>query len=236
MKAIILAAGLGSRLRPMTEKVPKCMVTVNGECIIDRAIQNLIENDIFDVTVVSGYKGKILRDHLSGRFPEVRVMDNEEYATTNNMFSLWQCRTFVSGEEFILMNGDVFFDAEIIAGLLRGKHENMIACERGRFLEESMKISVRGDGTIGHICKTMSPEEAYGVSIDIYKLGVSGGIALFSEVSDIIERKGDRNSWTEVALDRCFAGTPFYPYTIEGRWMEIDDHDDLRHAEELFKS
>ncbi len=236
MKAVILAAGLGSRLRPITDTIPKCMVSVNGERIIDRQIHSLKENGISEIIVVSGYKGEVLRRHMTEHHPFVSVVDNREYDNTNNMYSLWLCRPYIKDEDFLLMNADVFFDANIITGLLKEGCENAIACDRSQYNEESMKISVREDGTIKHIGKTIPPDEAYAVSIDVYKLGISGSKALFSHVADFVENKRDRNAWTEVALDDCFPDVAFYPHDIKGRWMEIDDHKDLERSEVLFKS
>lgn len=234
MKAVLLAAGLGTRLRPITNEVPKCMVPVNGMPIIEKQILNLVENGVMDIFVVAGYKREVLKAFLNEKYPFVHVIENEVYDTTNNMFSLYMTMDFVRGSEFLLMNSDVFHDANIEAGLINSKENNMVACEYGRYIEESMKITVNDD-TITHISKQISPEDAYATSIDVYKIGVEAGNVLFDMCIDIIDKQGNRNSWTEVALDQIFSMIDFYPYKIEGRWFEIDNHDDLAAAEELFK-
>ena len=106
MKAIILAAGLGSRLRPLTDSIPKCMVEVNGVKIIDRQINNLIANKINDIYV---YKSEILREYLKSHYPFVNVINNSDYENTNNMYSLFLAKDYVIGSDFLLMNADVFF-------------------------------------------------------------------------------------------------------------------------------
>ena len=138
--------------------------------------------------------------------------------------------------EFLLMNSDVYFDADIISGLLSEKNsaKSLIACDRRGYLEESMKIIVDEKGTINHISKKITEEEHFAVSIDVYKLNKDAAEVLFNEVRDIIEVRKDENSWTEVALDGIFSKTVFEPYVIDGRWFEIDNHDDLHKAEELF--
>lgn len=234
MKAVLLAAGLGTRLRPITNEVPKCMVPVNGMPIIERQILNLVENNINDICVVAGYKSEVLKAFLQEKYPFVHVIDNTEYDTTNNMFSLYKTKEFVSGSPFLLMNSDVFHDANIEAGLLASEKANMIACEYGRYIDESMKIAVE-NGKINHISKQIAPKDAYATSIDVYKIGEDAGNILFSMCHDIIEIERNRNSWTEVALDHIFSKVDFYPYKIQGRWFEIDNHDDLASAEELFK-
>lgn len=234
MKAVLLAAGLGTRLRPITNGVPKCMVPVNGMPIIEKQILNLVENGVKDIYVVAGYKREVLKAFLNEKYPFVHVIENEVYDTTNNMFSLYMTMEFVRGAEFLLMNSDVFHDANIESGLINSKETNMVACEYGRYIEESMKITVE-NGVIQHISKQITPEEAYATSIDVYKIGVEAGNILFDMCIDIIEKQGNCNSWTEVALDQIFSKIEFNPYIIEGRWFEIDNHDDLTAAEELFK-
>ena len=90
MKALILAAGLGSRLRPLTDEVPKCMVKVNGVSIIDKQIQNLKENGVNELFVVTGYKGDILEKHIIEKYNalDIKILHNDVYDRTNNMYSL----------------------------------------------------------------------------------------------------------------------------------------------------
>lgn len=234
MKAVILAAGLGSRLRPITNEVPKCMVPVNGIRIVDKQIDNLLVNDVEDIYVVDGYKAEILASHLKEVYPLVHIVSNPRYAETNNMYSLYLTAKFVKGEEFLLMNSDVYYDADIIKGMLEGDNQSKIACDRSGYMEESMKITLDGE-KINHISKKITPEEYYAVSIDVYRISSDDSKTLFKEVEDSIIVKGDENSWTEVALDHIFKNANFRPYVIENRWFEIDDHDDLKRAEEIFK-
>lgn len=235
MKAVILAAGLGSRLRPITNEVPKCMVPVNGIRIIDKQISNLVKNGVKDIYVVDGYKAEVLGSHLKEAYPFVHIVSNPRYAETNNMYSLYLTKEYVDGEQFLLMNADVYYDTNIVTGLLEGENQSKIACDKSQYLEESMKITLDGSGKINHISKKISEADHYAVSIDVYRVSSEDSKALFKEVTDTIEVKKEENSWTEVALDNIFDHTSFYPYIIKGRWFEIDNHDDLHKAEELFK-
>ena len=233
MKAVILAAGLGSRLRPITNEVPKCMVPVNGIRIIDKQIDNLLSNGVNEIYVVDGYKAEVLAGHLKANYPQVQIVSNPRYAETNNMYSLFLTAPFVKGEEFLLMNADVYYDSNIVKGMLQGM-DSRIACDRSQYLEESMKITVDGD-KINHISKKISEAEHYAVSIDVYRISADDSKILFKEVEDTIIGRKDENSWTELALDNIFDKTTFKPYIIEGRWFEIDNHDDLQKAEVIFK-
>ena len=236
MKAVILAAGLGTRLRPITDEVPKCLVPVNGISIIDKQISNLLKGGVDEIIVVGGYKSNILLEYLS-KYSFVKFVDNVRYAETNNMYSLYLAYQYIADSEFILMNRDVYFDANIVEGLLKPEWngKSLIACDRSGYMEESMKIMVDGQGAISHISKKISESEYYAVSIDVYKLNRQASRALLVQIKDTIEVKKDENSWTEVALDEIFTQCCFVPYSIEGRWFEIDNYDDLHKAEEIFK-
>ena len=235
MKAVILAAGVGSRLRPITNDIPKCMVPVNGIRIIDKQIDNLLENNVLEIYVVSGYKCNVLSNYLREKYESIHIIRNSSYEVTNNMYSLYITSKFIKGEDFLLMNSDVYFDSSIITGLLNMPSHSAIACDNKQFIEESMKITLDGRGCINHINKKISKEDAFSVSIDVYKIGKESSMLLFDTINQIIEVEEDKNSWTEVALDQIFNKTVFMPYVINGRWFEIDNNEDLKAAEQIFK-
>ena len=210
------------------------MVPVNGIRIIDKQIDNLLVNGVTEIYVVDGYKAEILADHLKEIYPQVHIVSNPRYAETNNMYSLFLTSQYVKGEEFLLMNSDVYYDADIIKGMLEGTGQSKIACDRSGYLEESMKVTLDGE-KINHISKKITEEEHYAVSIDVYRISAADSLTLFKEVEDTIIRRKDENSWTEIALDNIFKDANFIPYVIDGHWFEIDNHDDLHKAEEIFK-
>lgn len=235
MKALILAAGLGTRLRPITDKVPKCMVPVNGITIIQKQIGNLLNNGINDIYVVVGYKSDILKTHIEslGYGSCVKVIQNIDYKTTNNMYSLFLGEKYLNNESFILMNADVFFNEDIINSLLNCNKGNLVVCERGKYLDESMKITLC-DNKITSISKKNSKELSYGTSIDVYKISDDASIQLFKIIKYYLFELKDINSWSEVALNDLFKIREFYPLEINSSWVEIDNHEDLALAETLF--
>ena len=234
-KALILAAGFGSRLAPITDNLPKSLVPVNGTPILFQQIESLHENGITDITVISGYKAEILEREVHAKWPEIRIIESVDYATTNNMYSAYLGREAVEGGPFLMMNADVFFDASVIRSLLAFDGEDAIVTEIGRYLEESMKV-VEENGRLVHISKAVTPEEARGTSIDVYKFSAAGGAAFFEVCRQYIEEKKELKLWSEVALDEVLkAGeVPFRACPLDGRWLEIDNHDDLAQAESLF--
>lgn len=167
--------------------MPKSLVPVNGKPILFKQIENLYENRVFDITVISGYKAQILSGALKEHFPEVKVLESVDYASTNNMYSAWLARADFEASPFIMMNADVFFDSSVIEALLNFPQENAIVTDIGRYIEESMKVVEKG-GRLVHISKTVSQEAALGSSIDVYKFSPEGGAAFFQKCSDYIEK------------------------------------------------
>ncbi len=235
MKAVILAAGFGSRLRPFTEVIPKCMIEVNNVKIIEKQISNLVRNNIRleDIVVVVGYKKEKIERYINEVYKGVKIIFNKDYETTNNMYSLNLAKDFVKDEEFLLMNADVYFEEEIIKELINSKHGNLIVCDDGIYIEESMKIT-KQEGKINKISKAISKQDAYGVSIDVYKFSKKANIDLFNIIHNIIYIEKNINSWTEVAIDMLFEKQDFYSLDMKYRWVEIDNLNDLKHAEEIF--
>ena len=235
MKTIILAAGCGSRLRPLTDELPKCMVEVNNVKIIEKQISNLLKNGIKleDIIIVIGYKYEKLEKYLNEVYKGVNIIVNKDYDKTNNMYSLYLTKDYIKNENFLLMNADVYYQEEIIKELLESKYENMIVCDNDRYLEESMKI-VKENEKIVKISKQITEQEAYGVSIDVYKFSSIAGTKLFEIVNNIINVEKNLNSWTEVAIDILIKQVEFHSLDMKYKWVEIDNRDDLKYAEEIF--
>ncbi len=233
MKALILAAGFGSRLAPITDTCPKSLVPVNGKPILMKQIENLLENGVNDITIVSGYKAEILEKAVHDKYPQIKIINSVDYATTNNMYSAYLAKDEMAGKAFLMMNADVFFDASVITELLACKAENAIVTDIGTYYEESMKV-IEKDGRLVEIAKTITKEDALGASIDVYKFSPAGGKAFFDKCADYIENKKELKKWSEVALNDILSEVEFLACPLKGRWLEIDNHDDLAAAEKLF--
>src|SRR5690625_911508 len=236
-KAVILAAGVGSRLRPITDSKPKCMVTVAGKPILEHQISAYLDAGISNIVVVAGYRADMVQKWCEERYPKhVNVIVNSRYETTNNMYSLYLARGEVQSDGFILSNGDVVYDPSIIKDLVEHPGEDLIGTEAGSYDEEAMKVVVK-DGFIRDISKGIPKDKAYGRSIDLYKISKKVSHQLFAEIDRVINTEHQLQDWTEVAIRNIVADgqAALHPYDIGSRnWVEIDDHRDLSLADDVF--
>jgi len=235
LKALILAAGVGSRLKPLTDDVPKSLVEVNGEPILFKQIENLQENGIFDITIIAGYKFSVLEKAVKEKFDNINIINNIDYLTTNNMYSAYLARDSFYGEDFLMMNADVYFDSIIISDLLFSKKDSLVAVDVGKYNEESMKVIER-DGKLVSISKEITKDEALGNSIDVYKFSKDSGKKFFDSCTKYVEDDKNLGLWSEVALNDILKNCVFLSSPIQGRWMEIDNLDDLKKAQKIFST
>lgn len=234
MKALILAAGLGTRLAPITDEYPKCMTeVVNGESIIFKQIENLKLNGITDITIVCGYKSQMLIQYVRGIDQNIKFIESVDYEKTNNMYSAFLGKKEVWGSEFIMMNADVFFDECALKALIDFEAPDAVLVDIAHYYEESMKV-VEANGKLVAISKTIKQNDALGSSIDVYKFSVNSGKLFFDKCDEYINKKRELKLWSEVALNDIFSDCNFRACPLIGRWYEIDSKEDLIQAIKLF--
>ena len=236
VQAVILAAGTGSRLRPLTDDRPKAALPLGGRPLVTRALASLAACGVSSVVVVAGHA----RAALLATLAEVRgrvhcvVVDNPAYATTNTLASLACAERALDGDDFLLLDGDVVFEAEVLRRL--DGPGIRLAVDRGRPLDaDAVKVAVRGR-RITAVGKTLPAGAAgAGESIGIARVDRAAAPALFAASRDLLAA-GGAGAYYEAAFQRLIeGGVPFEAADVTGlRWVEIDDHHDLRLAEALF--
>ena len=120
MHAVILVAGTATRLRPLTDSTPKCLLRVKGRAILGMMIENLRLSGIEHFVLVTGYLEDQIHRFIKENYPAVKVtfISNELFASTNNIYSLWLAKDRVKSKDFLLLDGDIVFDRGIIDLLL----------------------------------------------------------------------------------------------------------------------
>jgi HAD superfamily hydrolase (TIGR01450 family) len=244
VNGVILAAGIGSRLRPLTLQKPKSCIEVDGTPILAHQLRAYADAGVTDVTVVAGYLADETRaccEGVADARPEldVTVVESEVFANTDNMYSLYLAREAVAGEPFVLTNGDVVFEPALLEDLLDAEADSAVATDTATHSDEAMKVTVGDDGRLTHIDKGVPEEAARGVSTDAYRFSAAFSEMLFEELTRTIEREDDYGDWTEAAIDRIVRSRNHDLGTadVSGRkWVEIDDFEDLGTADRGFAS
>lgn len=240
MIGVILAAGIGSRLRPLTSNKPKSLVKVNGKEIIKYQIESYIKAGIKKLIIIVGYEEQKLRSYLSNITKvDIKIIVNKDYESTNNMYSLYLAKEHLLGKNFILNNADLVIDTEIVSIILNDKNTSCIAVDENFFDEESMKVEIFDNGLISNISKEIKKEKYYATSIDFYKFDSYNSKVFFEKIKEIIETNKNKKDWTEVAMQSLFKSKEmhFHPCKINGyKWVEVDNYSDLVKADQVFSN
>lgn len=235
MKAIVLAAGIASRLRPLTDNTPKCLLTVGNSSLLERTLNALFENGVDEVIIVTGYLQQMIKEFTHKAFPEknIRFIHNERYAETNNIYSLWLCKPEVINEkDLLLLDSDILFDPEIIRILLAAPHPNVLALKKHDLSDEEIKVRVNAANEVIEISKVCPPGEAIGESIGIEKMSSSYIRSLFHVLDEMMISEKQENLFYEAAFERLISmGERFTPIDITSVFsMELDTVNDFQEA------
>ena len=236
MKTVILAAGAGSRLKPLTDRTPKCLLKVGVKCIPERTIKNLLATNNSEIIIVTGYLENKIREFLRERFPHLKItyIYNEFYASTNNIYSLWLAKDAVLGDDMMMMDSDIVFDERIITKIQNSGYKNCLALNRHDVHDEEIKVKTDTRGCVIEIGKEVNVSEAAGESIGIEIFGKEALTELYSILYRKVVTEKKVNQFYEAAFQELSDNNLFIVDTTEYFCMEIDTEEDLKTAEGLF--
>ena len=235
MKAVILAAGQGLRIRSVHGERPKCLIEVDDRTILDHQLEALSKAGIDDVAIVVGYQKEQIINHVKARSlarkQRIEFIENPAYALGNNIYSLWLALDSVRGDNFVVLNADVIFDPEILVAATRPYAPiSMIVDPLWR--DETMKVITNGD-RVTKMSKKISREEFSGTYIGITVFSKSIQPKLFGKMDKLIS-SGRVNEFFNVAVQELANEGVHVGFTsTEGSaWAEIDDPMDLVFAQD----
>jgi L-glutamine-phosphate cytidylyltransferase len=233
MKAIILAAGQGTRIRAVHGERPKCLIKVDDETILDHQIDGLSKAGIDEIAIVVGYEKQQIIRHVQKRFgrsaSRIHFIDNPAFALTNNIYSLWIARDWLNGGGFVCLNADVIFDPKILNSALKtGAPVSMIVDPEWR--DETMKVII-DHGQIMQMSKQISQSEFGGTYIGITVFDQMINARFFAKMQDLINA-GRVSDFFNVAVQELVDEGLRVGFTTTGgaAWAEIDDPLDLTFA------
>jgi choline kinase len=225
-KAIILAAGVGSRLRPLTDGRPKCLLEVGGRAILDHQVTALNRVGVSDIVMVVGYCADLIRRHLGTR---ARYVENTRYDATNSLYSLWLARDELESGALVL-NSDVLAPPALFERLIHASAQAAVLVEPGHGFEaEDMKVTLRGDRAID-FSKELPPERAHAHNVGAARFSLTGGPRLRTCLERLVTG-GHENDWVPVAFKDYSEHWPLAAVSTAGLpWIEIDYPADLFRA------
>lgn len=236
--AVILAAGTGTRLRPITDATPKCLLDIAGRPLLDRLLDALAAAGLDRSVIVTGHLSQRVEDHLGAAPPplDVIVVNNPAYATTNNAASLAAARAAIGNRDFVLCDADMIFSVNPIPALLAAREICALAVDSSvPFDEEAMKVKLAPDGRVMRISKHLAAAVSGGESIGLQKLGGTAVPQLWEVLGPLLARAAATAYYEDAfqyLIDRGvrFGTSPVQP----GTWAEIDDAADLDAARRKF--
>ena len=235
MKAVILAAGQGTRIRAVHGERPKCLIKVDHKTILDHQIDALLRAGIDQIAIVVGYEKQQIIRHLHGRIdswtPMITFIENSAFAITNNIYSLWLARDWIGGGGFVCLNADVILDAQILPSAIKTNAlMSMIVDPEWR--DETMKVVI-SDGRVLRMSKKISKEEFSGTYIGITLFDQAINARFFAKMEQFVEA-GRVNEFFNVAVQELVdEGLRVgFTTTAGAAWAEIDDPLDLSFAQQ----
>jgi L-glutamine-phosphate cytidylyltransferase len=193
MKALILAAGLGSRLQHKTKDIPKAMVEVNGNPIIAYQLNALKKYKINDVTIVTGYKGEVLIDYLSKNYGEINInfVTNPIPYDSNSSYSFWLAKDYVKEETYLHLNCDILFSESLLGKVINSTRENILSVRTDIELTNKMENVELNQDKIMKMSINNFPE-ASGKAYGLAKLSSQSTNYLIKALQKHLEA-GDKN-------------------------------------------
>jgi len=224
MKAIIMAAGIGSRLLEINDSKPKCLISTGQETLISRMVRLLRVRNVNDITVITGYKNHLIRQDLGEK---VRYFDNPFYQVTNSIASLWLARDILA-EDVILMNADLFLEENILDVILSQTKYAVMLSDSTRIETADFRFGVDGD----RILKTgnkLTNDETDCEYVGVVRIDASF-IHKFKNRLESLLSRGDFNNWWEGVLYSFIEeGVDIFHTDIKGTfWTEVDNSDDYQ--------
>lgn len=234
MKAIILSAGQGSRLLPMTNNVPKCCMVLDGKTILEHQLEALAANGVDEVVVVTGFKHQAVDAVVRGIDGiNVRTVFNPFYAVSDNLGSCWIARREMN-TPFLLVNGDTLFEPATLASFLAAERVFPVTLAVDRkpaYDDDDMKISADGERLL-RVGKRLDRKIVNGESIGMMSFSRSGAEALVRKVEQMMAGPEGLSRWYLSAIDELARSDLAGICSIQGfEWCEVDDLADLARAE-----
>ena len=243
MQAIILAAGMGKRLKELTSEATKCMVKVNGVSMIDRMMGHLDKLGLSRIVVVVGYEGQKLMDYIDalGVSTPVVYVNNSIYNKTNNIYSLYLAKDYLIQEDTLLLESDLVFEEAVLYKLINHPYPSLVLVDKFESWMDGTVVTLdENDNIKSFVAKRefdFNKIDEYYKTVNIYKFSKEFSELYYVPFLEIYCKALGTNEYYEQVLKVItFLEDPHIKAVkLEGeKWYEIDDVQDLDIAETIF--
>ncbi len=218
MKAIIMAAGIGSRLEKINGNRPKCLIEMDGISLISRSVTLLASRGITDVSVITGYKSGLVRQELQSR---VCYLHNPYFEVTNSIASLWLAKELLH-DDVILMNADLYYEISVLDTMLAQRGNAVMLSDSTKIVDADFRFGVLGD----RILKTgnqLSNQETDCEYVGIVRIDKSFIDRFRRRLEEMIKDGDFKNWWEGVLYAFIDDGIAISHKDVEGAfWSEVD--------------
>ncbi len=244
MKALILAAGFGNRMSPLTNNKHKTLLEIDGEPIMDRIINSLLINSVNEILVVTGYRSEELISHLENTFPNVifEFVHNERFRETNNIFSLSLAfEQKIIDDDILLIESDLIYTTEVISKAINSSYDNVALVSPYAIGLDGTVVQVQNN-QITNIFPPHLQDENFNLfdkfkTLNIYKFSKEFCNNEFKKLLTYYANVIDDNCYYELILGILIymQKRTIYCEIIENdKWVEVDDPNDMMGAEFVF--
>lgn len=219
MKALLLAAGRGTRISRYLSGRPKCTVNIGDEVLINYTISLLKKYGINEIGIVLGYEGDYIKEILK-KYPDIKFFINPFYEITNSLASAWFAKDFIN-DDMIIMNADVFIEDKLLDDILNCQISPVLFSDETRKEEADFKLFYREEKLVDY-GKELTLEKTTGEYIGVVKLK-KDFLGIFIENMNKMMKEKKYNMWWENILYDLINEREIYVKNIENRfWAEVD--------------
>lgn len=243
MQAMILAAGMGRRLKQLTEQLPKCMISVNGIPLIERMLKQLERYELERIIIVTGHMGEKLKDFVSSLSIHTPILfvDNPVYKTTNNIYSLYVAREYLTQDDTLLLESDLIFEQEILTQIVEDSRPNLaLVAPFESWMDGTVVLLDQQDNITQFLTRKdfrFEDIHTYYKTVNIYKFSKAFSATHYVPFLEAYSKALGNNEYYEQVLKviSLLDDHDLKASRLEnGFWYEIDDEQDLDIAESIF--
>jgi len=238
-KAIILSAGQGRRLLPLTENTPKCLLLVADKPVLAWQIDALLAVGVDEITIIAGFQVGLIEALLQQRYanhPTIKILFNPFFEVADNLASCWIARTTMTGD-FLLLNGDTVIESALLKQVLNSEPApiTLSVDYKNTYDADDMKVQLNTDGWVKQVSKIIPPHQVDAESIGLIYFRDPGSQIFSQAVESALRHPAELKSWYLSVIDVLAKQHLVNSCSVKGyRWCEIDFIEDLSKAGMIF--